>query len=161
MQKVTFIVFFLLFANACSVSSIYHDEDKAIEISNSFLRALIHEDYSSAYNTFLSNRLKNNLQFERFESDLKKNQRIRGGLKKAVFDSFQPVPGQRTIQLYYIVTHEKAGDVVYHFVLEGDGKVGYKIIVVDIGNQMQYPPNRKLVGVRKMKKDRYIEVTAE
>lgn len=50
---------------------------------------------------------------------------------------------------------------MYHFVLEGDGKIGYKIIIVDIGDQMQYPPNMKFVGVKRMKKDRYIEVTSE
>lgn len=161
MKSVLLTILFLLLTNGCSVSSIYHDEDKAIDISNLFLKALINEDYNAAYNTFLSNRLKNELQFERFESDLKKNQKIRGRLEKAVFDSFQPVPGQRAIQLYYNVTHEKAGDVMYHFVLEGDGKIGYKIIIVDIGDQMQYPPNMKFVGVKRMKKDRYIEVTSE
>jgi len=161
MKKMVFIVLFLLSVNGCSINAIYHDEDEAIEISSSFLRDLIHEDYRSAYDTFLSSRLKNNVQFGLFESDLKQNQYIRGRLKKAVFDSFQLVPGQKAIQLYYNVTHEKAGDVMYHFVLEGDGKAGYKIIVLDIGNQMRYPPNMRLVGVKRMKKDRYIEVKAD
>ncbi|MEJ2183368.1 MAG: hypothetical protein P8Y66_07575 [Nitrospirota bacterium] len=161
MKKVGLIVFFALVTYACSVSSIYHDEDKAIIVANSFLKALINEDYDKAYSTFLSDRLKENVKLERFKSDLKDSQKIRGHLKKAVFDSYQPVPGQRAIQLYYNVTHDKIGAVPYHLVLEGDGKAGYTIIVLDIGNQMQYPPNIKFIGVKKIKKDRDIEVGSE
>ncbi len=100
-------------------------------------------------------------QVDKFESDSKSSRQIRGELSKAVFDSFQPVPGQRAIQLYYNVFHKKTGAILYRFVLKGDSKVGYKIIVVDIGNQVQYPPNMKYVGVKRIKKDRYIEVTSE
>ena len=159
MLALTFFLFLLV--NGCSVKAVYHDEDKAIDTANQFLRYLVRENYTAAYNNYISDSIKKNLSFDHFESALKKSVEIRGQLIKAVFDSFQPVPGQRTIQLYYNVFHKGAGIILYHFVLEGDDKVGYEIILVDIGNQIQYPPNMKYLGVKKMKKDRYIEVTGD
>ena len=144
----------------CSVNAIYHDEDKAIEDSNLFLKALIKEDFAAAY-LQISDRLKQSVPLERFKSDLKLSLEQRGTIEKAVFDSFQAVPGQMAIQLYYNVFHRDAKNILYHFVLEGDGKTGYKIVVFDIGNQMPYPPNMKYIGVNRIKKDKLIEVVGD
>lgn len=150
----------ILFLGGCSptVSVIHHDEDKAIETANKLLSYLIKEDYKAAYNDCIGDRLKEALPYKRFNSDVKKGQQIRGPIKKAIFDSYMPVPRQRAIQLFYSVEHEQAGTIIYHFVMEGDKPTGYRVVLVDVGNQMEYPPNSAFDGLKKIKKDKLIVV---
>ena len=56
-MKMLVLTFFLfLLVNGCSVKAVYHDEDKAIDTANQFLRYLIRENYTAAYNNYISGR---------------------------------------------------------------------------------------------------------
>ena len=146
------------FLAGCNVNVIYHDEDKAIESANLFLKTVIRADYATAY-AQISERAKQVMPFEKFEVFFKTNQERVGAFAKVVFDSYQPVPGQRAIQLYYNVSHQKGGNILYHLVLDGDEKMGYKILIVDVGNHIPYPSNMKyLGGMPRTKKNKVIEV---
>lgn len=161
MKKLVVLIGLILILSGCSVNMIEHDPDKAIDTANKFLFDLLREDYSSAYKQHVRDALKKELSFQQFESDLKLSKKERGPIEKADFDGYKPVPGERAIQLYYKVQHKEAGSIVYHLVLEGDGKSGYKIIVGDIGNQMPYPPNSDLGGIEKLNDGIQVEITRD
>jgi|GEM_PF-2637266 len=161
MRKIALLVLLLLIVSGCSAKVANRDEDKAIDVGNKFLKALMNDNYDMAYADFVSDRLKTNVKADDFASTFKANAERRGRITKAVFDSYQPIPDHKAYQLYYNVNHATAGDVMYHLVLEDDGTSGYRVIFVDIGNQMQYPPNTQASGVERIKKDRHIEVTPD
>jgi len=159
--NIRIIIFFLFFLIHSCVRIIYHDPEKAVDACNIFLKAVIKEDYETAYG-YISNSLKKDLTFEKFEINLKNSRKYRGVFSKAVFDSYLPVPAKRAIQLYYYVDHKDAGDVLYHFVLEGDKEIGYKIGFVDIGNQVKSPSKMKYINSpERVKLDREIIVTGD
>ncbi len=82
-----------------------------------------------------------------------------GKITRAVFDSYQPVPGRNELQLYYRVTHASAGEVLCHFVLSGHAGTVYKILVVDRGNNLPYPEDHELLpDTPRLKKTGVVEV---
>lgn len=66
--------------------------------------------------------------------------------------------GQRKIQLFYNVKHKEERDVLYDFILEGDGLKGYKIYRVDIRDQARHPMNS---SVTKKDKNIFSEITVD
>ena len=160
MKRAVLILILAVVLSGCSVKTIYHDEDIAIDVANKFLLNIIKGNYSDAYNKQIGDRLKDIVSLEQFEEGLRQSAQVRGAISKALFDSFEPVPGQRAIQLFYNVYHENEV-IMYHFVLEGDGKAGYRIILLDIGNQMRYPPNTNYAGIKPMGEDISVEITAD
>jgi len=157
-RRQIFIIF--LFISGC-VRFVSHDPEKAIDSCNHFLKSIIKEEYSSAY-SYTADCFKKEFSFGQFELDLENSKKVRGAIRKAVFDSYQIVLHQRAIQLYYFVDHKEAGDVLYHFVLEGDRESGYRIFFVDIGNQVKYPSGVVYINEpRKQKLDKRIEVNGD
>lgn len=161
MRKVALAIILILFVSGCSTTVVNHDVDKAINTTNMFLKNLIKEDYSAAYREQISDRMKSNMSFKDFETTLKQIKQSRGKIKKAVFESYMDVPGQRETQLFYTVYDGETGTVPYHFVLEGDSSAGYKINLVDIGDKVKYPPNMVYVGLKRIKIDKHIEVNGQ
>lgn len=145
---------------AANISATSHDEQKAIDIANSFLLNVVREDYRAAYDAQISKSFKKSVPFDEFASGLKQSREERGKLTKVSFDYFQPVPKENAIQLFYKAKYE-VEQVPVHLVLAGDGKEGYKIIVVAVGNTIKYPPNMAYVGIPKMGEDISIQVTAK
>lgn len=78
-----------------------------------------------------------------------------GEIERASFEYFQPVPGQRAIQLYYRIEHKKIGSTLYQFTLEGDSDQGYKIAWIGEIDQQSNS------SVPQMGRDIFAEVTSK
>lgn len=133
----------LLVISACTTTTYVQDENKARESGDAFLKAIMDQDYKTAYDTYLSPGLKFGTQgqFSYFLADWQAIIEKFGKIDKAVLQAWQPAPGKHALQLYYQVVHEKVKEpVTYHLVLEGDQTHGYTVFIVDIGNVQPYPP---------------------
>jgi len=127
MKKIFFLMVILL--GACHKQMVPQNEDMAIGIANLFLKELAHGNYVEVYKTYMDDSIKqesrNSLEgLEDYYSELQERY---GPMSKAVFDAFQGVPGENALQLFYNITHEKKGVIVYHLVLAGDADRGYKV----------------------------------
>lgn len=120
------------------------DENKAIEIGNGFLKAIMADDFKKAYDDYMSPGVKfgPKATLEHFSADWSAIKEKFGAISEARFDAWQLVPGKRALQLYYLISHAQVDEpIVYHLVLEGNLEMGYTIFLVDIGNEQIYPPN--------------------
>jgi hypothetical protein len=132
------------------VRRLEHNLSIAAMTSNKVLFELFNKNYKEVFLQFHQDLLKE-FTFEEFRDGIEKVYFDQfGGIKKFVFDSYLPVPGQKAIQLYYIAHFNSGEKVVFHFVLFGDAKSGYKIRIFDIGNQIEYPPNTKYYGIKQI-----------
>jgi hypothetical protein len=149
-----------LFLAACAQpkQALVMDENQAIAVANGFLKAVIHGDYQTAY-TFISPGLKFNpqMRFEQFAADWDAIKSKYGPIRKAVLDTYQPVPGRRVLQLYYQVYQPAPTPIVYHLLAEADRAGRYTLYLIDIGNAQPFPPGAAPT-VTPLKKAEPIEV---
>jgi hypothetical protein len=112
-----------------------------VTVGNSFLQTLMHGQYQSAYDRFISPGAKYNPGFslQQFIADWQAITEKYGPIKKAVIAQTQAVPGRKIVQLYYQVTHEKAGETEYHLVGEMDPAGRCTFFLIDLGNVEKYP----------------------
>ncbi len=159
-------VFSLLFGLACLLvacgpASYVQNEDQAIAVANQFLRDLAQGEYARAYDYHLADASKQGpgADLAGFQAGYQAILEEAGPMKRAIFESFQAVPGRDEIQLYYRVTHANTGDEIYHVVLGRDEERNYKIILVDRGDRMLYPEDMRLhPEIKRMRKSGVIEV---
>ncbi len=142
MRKIMLLILAGLILSGCGVKIYPQAEDHAIGVTNLFLKSLVRGDYAAAYERFMSPTIKqqSGMSLAMFQKGFKAMIEERGPITRAIFDSYQAVPDKNEIQLYYKVTHELTGEVLYHVVLEGHSDKEYKISIMDIGNRITYPP---------------------
>jgi hypothetical protein len=159
MKSSRLLIFCLLLA-ACvqPKPAIVMDENRAIAAANGFLKAVMQSDYHAAY-AFISPGLKYNpqMRFEQFTADWDAIQSKYGPIRKAVLDTYQPVPGRRVMQLYYQVFQNSRAPIVYHLLVEADSADKYTLFLIDIGNAQPFPPGAAPT-VTPLKKAEVIEV---
>ncbi len=117
------------------------DPAKFVAVGDAFLQTLMRGQYQSAYDQYISPGAKYNPKFslQQFSADWQAIMEKYGAIKKAVITSTQVVPGKRVVQLYYQVTHEKAGEIEYHLVGEMDPTGRCTFFLIDLGNVEKYP----------------------
>jgi hypothetical protein len=119
------------------------DPSDFITAGNLFLKGIMQGQIQPTYEKLVSPGVKYSPQFSlpQFTADWQAIVEKYGALKKAELTEYQVVPGRKVVQLYYQVTHEKAGTVAYHLVAEMDPQ-GRRCTVffIDIGNAKPYPP---------------------
>ncbi len=141
-----------------NVNAIHHDELKAIDTANHFFLNLIKGNYKDAYDNQTNDRFKQVTPPKKFNSDMEELMHSYGAPTKASYDYFQPVPGQKAIQLFYNVNHRQEGTVQYIFYLEGDAEAGYKISGFRAGKKGKNPPPYVISNAR-MGDDIFAEAT--
>jgi len=136
------------------------DPEQAVAAANEFFAAVLQGAYGRAYDHSMSPAIKISPQASRaqFLADWEAVVEQYGAPRRAVFEAYQLVPGKRVVQVYYHVTHARAGVVVYHVVLEQSPKGRFTVFLVDIGNAQAYPPGAA-VPAEKQTLDRVIEIT--
>lgn len=119
------------------------DENFAIAAANGFLKQVIRGDYAAAYQ-FVSPGAKFTFQmrFEQFSADLAAIREKFGPIQKAEFEGYRPVAGRRVLQLYYRVRHAKAGEMLYHLLLEAGVKNNFTLFLLDVGDSQPFPDAR-------------------
>lgn len=142
MKRVLAVILSVIVLAGCMKRNHQQNEDQAIAVTNLFLKAMVQGNYQEAYGKYLSASVKKipGMSLGSFVTGFEAMVEEHGPITKAVFDSYQAVPGQNAIQLYYRVTHEKDGEILYHVVLEGHASIGYNVFIMDIGNHVIYPP---------------------
>jgi hypothetical protein len=141
MKKIVLLVLVGLILSGCA--RIHpQDEDNAVGVTNLFIKSVVRGDFKTAYERLMSPTITelSGMSQSMFQIGFEAMIEDRGKITRAIFDSYQAVPKKNEIQLYYNVTHEKSGEVIYHVVLEGHRDIGYKISIMDIGNLIPYPP---------------------
>lgn len=149
---------------ACRSNTFTQNEDQAIAEANQFLRDLARGDYERVYDYYLADASKQGpgADLAGFQAGYQAILEEAGPMQRAIFESFQAVPGRDEIQLYYRITHAKTGDELYHLVLGRDEERNYKIILVDRGDHMLYPEDMRLhPEIKRMRKSGVIEVPLE
>lgn len=150
--------------SACRPASYVQNEDQAIAVANQFLRDLAQGEYTRAYERYLADASKQGLgaDLASFQAGYLAILEEAGPMRRAIFESFQAVPGRDEIQLYYRVTHANTGDETYHLVLGRDEERNYKVILADRGDRLPYPEDISLhPEIQRLRKSGVIEVPLE
>lgn len=158
MKKVVMSIVLALLIAGCAAEEQGLDENQAIATGNSFLKVILQGAYPAAYDQYMSVGLKFDPRssLEQFVADWQTIAEEFGKPEKAVFDAYQLVPGKRVLQLYYTVTHQKSGEITYHLVMEQAREGKFTIFLVDVGNEVTYPPAGP--PAEKLKKSETIEI---
>jgi hypothetical protein len=146
---------------ACRPVSFAQNEDQAIAVANQFLRDLAQGEFARAYDYHLADASKKGpgADLASFQAGYQTILAEAGPMQRAIFESFQAVPGRDEIQLFYRVTHVKTGDELYHLVLGRDEERNYKIILVDRGDRLLYPEDMRLhPELKRLRKSGTIDV---
>jgi hypothetical protein len=130
MKNVSFpglILLFLIITNCgCSVTTIYHDEELAIAEANSFIKTYYLEEAPDKAFQMLDFEVRKTLTIGNLKDVLLTLVAKVGKAKRFTFDSFEPMPGQKAMTLYYECEHEK-GKTFHKLVLLGDVSSGYAV----------------------------------
>jgi len=113
-----------------------------IGAGNALLQGIMQGQFQAVYEQWISPGAKFNPKFSlpQFTADWQAIFEKYGPITRAELMAYQPVPGRRVTQLYYQVSHEKAGTMEYHLVAESDKAGHATVFLLDIGNAQVYPP---------------------
>ncbi|NTV51581.1 MAG: hypothetical protein HGA76_01005 [Candidatus Firestonebacteria bacterium] len=112
-----------------------------ITAGNLFLKGIMQGRIQATYEQWVSPGAKFNPGFSlpQFTADWQAIAEKYGALQKAELTAYQIVPGRKVVQLYYRVTHARAGMVEYHLVTETDARGRCTVFLIDVGNAQSYP----------------------